>query len=301
MKKAAIIIPYFGKWPEWFDLYLVSLSKNSKLDVIFYTDIPISYNGIEQPSNAIFKHISFDSFCSLVSKKLNIIFSPEKPYKLCDLKPFYPIIFQEELKNYDYVGWGDIDLVYGDLNAFLLSEDFCKYDIISTHCDRFSGHFCLFKNNPDLINKVLSIPNWRKLLSDNKHYGIDETLLTDIFLPRMDIPRRIFQKLGGYYGFGGKYFCRILEYLIATCYPKIHMKEMWTTPKPPKGEYFWDGKKVYQANKKELLYLHFLFFKKTPYFKKQKHYWDDNFYHLTRNDIKYNRIVKITSEGIYSL
>lgn len=38
MKKAAIIIPYFGKFPEWFNLYLYSCKKNPEVDFIFYTD-----------------------------------------------------------------------------------------------------------------------------------------------------------------------------------------------------------------------------------------------------------------------
>ncbi len=297
MKKVAIIIPYFGKWPEWFELYLTSLSKNPQLDVIFYTDIPTYEIKIDIPSNAIFHKISFNSFCELVSKKLNIDFSPQMPYKLCDLKPFYPTIFQNELNKYDYVGWGDIDLVYGDLDAFLYDK-FDKYDVISTHCDRFSGHFCLLKNDNDLIKKVFNIPNWQNILVDHKHHGIDETLLTDIFLPDMNIPRRIFHKMGGYSGFLGGIICWLLGNLVHKYHPNIYMKEMWTTPKPPRGTYIWDGIKLYDNHKKELPYLHFLFFKKTQYLKNNNRYWHNKFYHLTYNDIILNKPVKITADGI---
>lgn len=33
--KYAIIIPYFGKWPVWFDLYLKSARENECIDFYF--------------------------------------------------------------------------------------------------------------------------------------------------------------------------------------------------------------------------------------------------------------------------
>ena len=33
--KIAMIVPYFGKWPEWMDLYLYSCSKNPQVDFLF--------------------------------------------------------------------------------------------------------------------------------------------------------------------------------------------------------------------------------------------------------------------------
>jgi hypothetical protein len=37
------------------------------------------------------------------------------PYKLCDYKPLYARIFSELVAPYDYWGWGDLDVLYGDI------------------------------------------------------------------------------------------------------------------------------------------------------------------------------------------
>ena len=41
----------------------------------------------------------------------------DRPYKLCDFKPAYGFIFGEYLKEYDYWGHCDIDIVWGDLRG----------------------------------------------------------------------------------------------------------------------------------------------------------------------------------------
>jgi len=38
MQSITILIPYFGKFPEWADLYFETVRKNSSINFIFYTD-----------------------------------------------------------------------------------------------------------------------------------------------------------------------------------------------------------------------------------------------------------------------
>lgn len=42
MNQIAFIIPYFGKWPEWMDLYLYSCSRQKNIDFIFYTNVVLN-------------------------------------------------------------------------------------------------------------------------------------------------------------------------------------------------------------------------------------------------------------------
>lgn len=67
------IILYFGRWPEYFDLYLYSCSHNPMIKFIFYTDCPIPK---EVYDNTIFKSISYKDYCEFVGKKLGILFTP---------------------------------------------------------------------------------------------------------------------------------------------------------------------------------------------------------------------------------
>ena len=50
------------------------------------------------------------------------------PYKLCDYKPAYGEIFAPELSGYDFWGYGDMDLVFGDLRAYFTEDKLRKYD-----------------------------------------------------------------------------------------------------------------------------------------------------------------------------
>lgn len=121
--KIALVVAYFGKFPEWMDLYLYSCSKNPFIDFIFYTDCEIPQRTY---TNTIFHNISSNDYCDFVSKRLQIDFHPSHSYKLCDLKPFYGIIHEKDLDKYDWWGFGDIDLVYGDLSILINSRNLKK-------------------------------------------------------------------------------------------------------------------------------------------------------------------------------
>ncbi|WP_420882928.1 DUF6625 family protein [Zooshikella ganghwensis] len=40
LKTIAIIIPYFGQWPEWIDLYIESCKHNPSIDWLLFSDCP---------------------------------------------------------------------------------------------------------------------------------------------------------------------------------------------------------------------------------------------------------------------
>jgi hypothetical protein len=45
---------------------------------------------------------AYADYCALVSRRLDIDFRPENPYKLCDLKPALGYIHEEHLANHDF-------------------------------------------------------------------------------------------------------------------------------------------------------------------------------------------------------
>lgn len=64
-----IIVPYFGLFPVWFDLYLYPCSRQKNIDFIFFTDCTIPKVVYD---NTIFISVSFDDYCTYISGKLNI-------------------------------------------------------------------------------------------------------------------------------------------------------------------------------------------------------------------------------------
>ena len=81
---------------------------------------------------------SLEQFNSLASERLGLSISIHEPYKLCDLKPAYGVIFAEYLSGYDFWGNADIDVVYGNVRSCLTEELLSKYDVISSRKELYS-------------------------------------------------------------------------------------------------------------------------------------------------------------------
>jgi len=115
MKKIRLIIPYFGKLPKFFPYFLLTAKRNQKIDFLIYTDQNVDQFEILNADNIAFKTLSFDDLRKKVQSKFDFKISLKTPYKLCDYKVAYGLIFEEELKGYDYWGFCDTDVLLGDI------------------------------------------------------------------------------------------------------------------------------------------------------------------------------------------
>lgn len=295
----AIIIPYFGQWPEWIDLYLYSCSKNPQIDFLFYTDCPVPSHVY---ANTLFTKISFSSYCDKVSKKLGINFCPTKAYKLCDLKVFYGLVHADSIQNYDYWGFADIDLVLGNLSILTNETNLRKYDIITSHSYHIGGHFTIIKKKSKFTSLCLKIPNWQSLLTSNDNLALDENCWSNLVYPELKQIRRIYKYIVQplfkinffkYLEFSNRLFCNRFS--------RRSFNEYFTTPNPKVSE-IWkynptEGR-IWRYDGLELPYLHFLFFKKTIY-KETEEYWRNGFYKLQKDWLaNENTTIIITLNGI---
>lgn len=281
--RIGIICPYFGKLPIWFDLLLYSCSKNLSIDFHFYTDCSIPKIVYE---NTYFHNIAFGDYCEMVSNRLGICFAPNSPYKLCDLKPFYGIIHSELVSQYDYWGFADIDLVYGDLSPLLDKVKSQRYNLITTHADRIAGHFTLIKTESEYTHKCIDIRNWQERLCDQYVYGLDEHDLTLIIYPLQKQIWRAYRFVGRRVGFIYYNFFRLFN-VFTNFFSRHHFQEYYTSILPKDGEeYQYDISKgsVIDSYGRSLPYLHFLFFKKTQHYAAEK-YWKEDFWMLRDMDI----------------
>jgi hypothetical protein len=62
------IIDYFGKWPEWFQLFLESCKRNPTIDWLFHTDC--NYEQFEIP-NVSFKTLTKENILKMLIKDLS--------------------------------------------------------------------------------------------------------------------------------------------------------------------------------------------------------------------------------------
>jgi hypothetical protein len=184
MKKIIFVLPYFGAWPFWFDYFLLSCRYNPSIDWLIIGD---STPPDDPPENVIFKTMSFEHYCQFVSDRLEVVFSPTRPYKLCDLKPMYGRLHQPEIEPYDFWGFCDMDVVFGQLRHFL-SEEVLAHDAVFTHAQRVSGHLSLFRSDEKLIDAYRHIPRWRELLQSPENQRMDERAFSKLFYRHKNWP-----------------------------------------------------------------------------------------------------------------
>ena len=269
MKTIAIIIPWFGPWPFWKDLFFQSCKKNDTIDFFFISDQE-KPESVADGVNIHFHCLSFESYCAQISQKLNIDFRPQRAYKLCDLKPFYGIVHAEQIEKYDFWGYGDLDLVWGDIRSFYTDEVLENYDVLSTHGDRLSGHLTLLRNKSEFTNACLRIPGWEKNLTVAENLALDEQHFTRVFYPKVKllwkVHKHIFLNLRGLdeWTLYNRFCSRFNRWVLGRRYL---FKEQNTTPWAEGHwlETHWlyrDGHITNQTNGEELIYLHFLSMKK---------------------------------------
>ncbi|MBO4616003.1 MAG: hypothetical protein J5717_01510 [Lachnospiraceae bacterium] len=142
MKTICVTVVWMGPFPGDFGLWLNSVEKNPSIDFYIITDREAPENS---PSNVYYIKSTLEEVKAKFEKKLGMKVRINKPYKLCDFKPVWWMLMDERLNNYDYYGYCDIDMVFGDIRHFLTDEFLEKYDKIF---DR--GYFTLYKNSEEM-------------------------------------------------------------------------------------------------------------------------------------------------------
>lgn len=170
MSKVCFIICWFGKLPSYTPVWLKSCSYNPEYDFLIITDCENYYT---YPSNV--KRISFNKerFITRVKERLTDKPSLEAPYRLCDYRPMYGVIFREELENYDYWGYCDVDMVFGRIVDFLPIEEIYRYEAVFN-----GGHFTLIKNEARMNNLYKcdgAIFDYKTVMKRDAVFAFDET------------------------------------------------------------------------------------------------------------------------------
>ena len=179
--KIAMIVCWMGMIPNYFDLWEYSCSKNPDYDFWIFTD---------HPQNSDFKNIKFvkfslDDFNKIASKKLNLKINVNKPYKLCDFRPAYGLIFEDYLKDYDFWGHCDIDQIFGNIKKFVNDDILNKYNKINKN-----GHFVLYKNTKQMNNLFKergSLFDYREVFQSNENFAFDEYTGINMIVKKQNI------------------------------------------------------------------------------------------------------------------
>jgi len=170
-KKICLVTVFFGEWPWYFDFFLKSCSYNLSIDFLIFSDLN---KPTCAPQNVKFIQKTLDDISEVINAKLGLKIKFNSPYKLCDIKPSYGLLFSENLSNYDFWGHCDIDLIFGNIRGFITEDLLNTFDIISVRHDYPSGFFMLYRNSPKINSLFKESKDYVKVFSSQKHYCFDE-------------------------------------------------------------------------------------------------------------------------------
>lgn len=140
MNKIGIVSPYFGELPPNIDFTIESMRANKSIDWYIITDS----NNIYSKENVKVIYSTFEEVRNRIYKMIGTTIN--SPYKLCDYKPTYGYIYYDILKDYDYWGYCDLDIIFGDIDKYINQSRLNNYDKIFD-----LGHFSILKNNQKII------------------------------------------------------------------------------------------------------------------------------------------------------
>ena len=167
MKTIVVIFPYFGKLPVQYQMWRASALRNPSVDFMFFTNADV-----EPAKNIIVHKMQFCDFQQIVQKAFDIPIILDRPYKLCEYKQAYGYILQDYIKGYDFWGFGDLDLVYGDIRVFLT-------DSVLEHKFLLGwGHLTLLHNDEDtntyFMKEISGYQNYQDAFTTSKITFFDE-------------------------------------------------------------------------------------------------------------------------------
>lgn len=133
-----MITPYFGQLPEWMNNYQPPDGYRWLLDM--------DYEGFKQR----------------VKEKLGINYTgyPSNG-KVWDFRCALGVLYEQEIKGFDYWGHTDFDCVYGDTEKWVSDDFLSSLDVHSNHHSYVNGCWSLYKNDPEVNNLFREGP-WKE-------------------------------------------------------------------------------------------------------------------------------------------
>lgn len=143
-----IICPYFGAFPEWMDLFLADFVRTMR---------PQGYT--------LLLDTDMESFKDRVKEKLGIDYPGVRGSgKVWDYRGSLGVLYSEEIKNYDFYGHCDFDVVWGAMNRWASDEVLSELDVYSSHNEYVCGCFSLYRNHPFVNDLFMNYPLWKSEL-----------------------------------------------------------------------------------------------------------------------------------------
>lgn len=225
--RCILILPFFGNFNNYFPLFLRSCGFNPSVDFLIFSD---NESQFDYPENVSLVPMTLEEFKDKAAKKLRFVPCLPSPYKLCDYKPAYGLLFEEYIQGYEYWGHCDCDLVFGNIRELLFPVLDAGYDKIFA-----AGHLTLYKNTPDNNRRFMKplggVDVFREAFTTSNIYVFDENVQCELNPERKNVHQIFLAD-------GARVFERDLSYNVSTVHGYIS-REFYS----PKEQAFLHAKK----------------------------------------------------------
>lgn len=174
--KALMLCPWFGPLPEWWGLYAENIGRLAP-DYEWLVDTDL---------------VRFKRRCQNV---LGVEFpGVEGGSKIHDWRPALGLLYEDELRGYDFWGHTDFDCVYGRIDRWLTPGVLDSLDIHSNHGDYICGPWTLYRNTPITRHAFKLAVGWKEHLErpDTTGWAEREFTATIDLLHRARTIRRLY-------------------------------------------------------------------------------------------------------------
>ncbi len=171
---------------------------------------------------------------NLATSKLGFKINKDS-YSICDLRPAYGMLFDNYVREYDFWGHCDFDVIWGDIRHFFTDEILNEHDIIWVQRQFLTGCFNLYKNTARVNALFTKIPIYKIAYTLPQSTVFDEKIMTAYLTITNNI--RVFKKRRTY-----------------AC-----LKELDEYP----FGWYWKNGKLYNRKKKEFICMHLAKWKDT--------------------------------------
>jgi len=159
-----MIVPYFGEYPPWMNLWMRNTERMCKhgYDFLFDTDET--------------------DFKKRVWRKLGIECPPMYGTgRIWNYRPALGVLYEDEIADFEFFGWTDFDMVYGRVENWYTDDELASVDIHSCHDDYISGPWTLMRNTPVVANLFRRTDEWiGRMEGDDYAHGWAEKGYTEI-------------------------------------------------------------------------------------------------------------------------
>lgn len=173
-KKCAFIVIFFGKFPDYFPFWAQScIANHEHIHWYVYTDAT-DYSYQLNKAVSVFP-FTFKRLTDNFKKNLGIHITTNCIRKVCDFRPLYYFLIdnRDDFDKFDFIGYTDIDMIYGKINMFL-PDKMSEYAIVSGNTNHLCGPFTLINKN--FLNVIKDYDNIKKIMEDEKHLAFDESI-----------------------------------------------------------------------------------------------------------------------------